>query len=415
MKDIMNNRDTRQQINNRFFYTAIALWYLVCTINETVLIESLFTSVLVFTMRWVVRLLLIAKIMQQTYYRRDVLRIFIFSGTILISYYFCRYQELIWIFLFVLAAQNIEMQIVAKVTMLLTATTAITVIILASIGIISNDLVYSTNIYSGTYSKVRLYGFSHHNFLGCRILLFYLCQVYLRYDNFNVFDYGIGIATSVILYTLFRSRTSAVLLVSCILIIYTLKLLEHLEKRQGILLVRFGIYSIMVFSIVFSIVVTLGYNRGNIICIAINSLIYKRFSYASKVLREYGISFLGQQVDLVSSITAGELGLDAVIIDNAFMLMIIRCGLLFFFLIIYSYFFITSKSIQAKNYKIAAIIGLYFMCGISEKWLFTISYNPFVLLLSVVLFNKNDYLIMGKEKLFTNQHQVEFRVSRLRK
>lgn len=394
----MGNRNARQRVNNRIFYLAIAIWYVICAINETALVENTFITNSIIVMNWMVRLLLIAIILRQTYYKKDLFRLGVFVCVVLLSYYFCRYQELVWILLFVLAAQNVEMREVVKVTTIVTAITVLIVVLLAIVGVISNELTYSTNIYSGAYAKVQLYGFSHHNFIGGRVLLLYTCYVFLRYNTLKLPDYGVGIAAAVILYVVFKSRTAVALLVVCIFIVFTLKMLEHLERKQGKALVKAGIYSIMLFSIIFSFAVTFGYQKRNAICIAINTLIYKRFFYASKILSEYGISFWGQRVNLVSSITAEKMGVNALILDNAYMHMIIRCGWAFFLVIMYGYFFVVNKSIKEKNYKIAAIVALYFLCGISEKWLFTISYNPFVILISAAVFSGNRCLIETDEK-----------------
>lgn len=409
MNRVLKTGKKNREINNLIFYIALSLWYFIGILNETVLVETSLGIGVVLTLRWVIRILLIIKILRQTYYRKDFFRVILFGTIMLFSFYMSNYQELIWLLLFVIAAQNIEMRPVVKVTLITTLVTVLAVIALAAIGFIYNEVVYSINIYNGTYSIVRLYGFSHHNFLGCRIFLIYMCYVFLYYDNFKWMDYGIGIACSTILYAIFRSRTSAVLLALSVLIIFMLKVLEKLEKKQGKAMVKFFIYSMMLFSLVFSIVVTIGYQMGNPFCIAINTLIYKRFSYASSILSEYGLSLFGQKIALVSSIDAIDLGINAVILDNAYMLMLIRCGLVFFLLVMLSSFYVVNKSINEKNYKIAVVIVLYFICGISEKWLFTVSYNPFVLLSSMLLFNKNCYMAMEERGRFPVRH-FRFRI-----
>lgn len=394
MKTITNEKGIHRELNNRLFYIAIAIFYFAGIINETVFIEYPSISFLITVMNWTVRILLLIKILfQKAYLRKDLLRIAVFVLTLLLSYYLSRYNELIWIALFILSAQDIDIDKSVKITMTVTAVTILGIILLSAFGVISNETVYSTNIYSGLNSQVKLYGFNHHNFIGCRILMTYMCYVYLHFDEFNVKDYAIGIAASGVLYTIFKSRTSAVLLAVCVFLLLIIRMLEHFEKKQGRALVKVGIYSMMVFSIVFSCIVTVGYQKGNALCALINTVIYKRFSYASQCLNEYGISIFGQKIELISSISAEELGVNALILDNAYMLMMVQCGIVFFLIVMYGYFLVVKKSIGENNYKVAAIIAIYFICGISEKWLFTVSYNPFIILASVALYCKNHYMV----------------------
>lgn len=383
---------------NTYFYAAIGLLYIMGVINETTLAEFAFTQIIVILIRYSVVILLIIKFLLQKYSKSDLIKLGVISTFFLLSYLRSGYFEMIMDLLFISAAKEVDFKKIAKETIIISAICVLVIMALAQANVIDNITVTSSRQYFFGDTSSQLWGFTHHNFLGCRILMCFICYIYIRFEKYDFKDLAFSVLVFSFLYKVISSRTSALLVAVTTFLILLLKLLEFLEKRKNKPMVNVGLYSIMAFAPIFSLAVTLNYNSGNPVYLLLDGLIYRRFSYGQSIFNQYGLSLFGQRIELVSSLDAIRNGVDASILDNAYMYLLVKCGICVGFLVIFGWFLVAKMSIKRKNYSLAIIIAVYFICGISEKWLFTITYNPFVILLSIGIYSKNNILVEFPER-----------------
>ena len=395
---------------NIIFYLALGLYYFNGIINGTTLTDVSGIPLLMTVIKWTVFVLLLWKIVLQKYTARSLCKIAIVGCIILLSYYFCRWQDvLVFGFLFIVAAKGIDLRKVAKEILIITFVTVLFVIILAEAGMIES-ITQKVSSSSRTYlwsagNTIKLWGFEHHNYFGSRVLTFLTCYVFLRYEKFKIYDLIPCFALFYFCYFVVKTRTAAILILLVIFLVLLFKFLKFFGERKNKNLVRVGVYFIMAFSVIFSLFMCITYNSGNSIYIFFDSLLTTRISSAHSIFSEYGFSLFGQNVELISTITAAEEGVSAIVMDNAYMHLFVRCGVLVGILVLLGYFVAVKLALEEKNYGVLVVIAVYFVCGISETWLFTISQNPFLLLLSVGLYNQNlnlsftDDLLNKKRKI----------------
>lgn len=118
-----------------------------------------------------------------------------------------------------------------------------------------------------------------------------------------------------------------------------------------------------------------------------DELLSHRISLAYSILDNYGISLLGQYIPLVSTTEARRTGLTALVLDNAYMHLLLRYGVVLFvvFILFYSYFIYIS--FEEKGILSMLIVFLY--CGITETWLIRIEIDfLLVLFIPILLSNK---------------------------
>lgn len=392
---VKNTKQYLVKINiNTLVYLALACYYLLGIFGETTLSDIAIVSTISGILNVVVILALIWKIVIQKYSASSLLRIAIFFAVFFLAYYLCEYKELYRIFLFVTAAKGIDMKKVAKQTIILTLAAILLVMLLTEIGFI--EAVWISGGTSRTFfwtasssTQIYLWGFTHHNFIGCRIMMCYTCYVFLRYEKYKIWDFLVGIVAFVFCYQVIKSRTTAFLIIITMILIIIFKLLQYFGDKKNKPLMKIGTYAIMIIAPVLSIVVSIKYTASNILYFLLDQIIYTRFSYANSIFKEYGLSLFGQNVELISTVEANESGVSAIVLDNAYMHLLIRCGLCVTVLVLLAWFLVARTALNEKKYSVAIIVAVYFICGISEKWLFTITYNPFVLFWSICLYSQN--------------------------
>ena len=378
------------------FYIAFGLHYLNGIIGQTTMAEIPFISSVMTGVRWIVLILLLLVLLGQNYTVRSAWIVVLSGCAFLLSYLLCDYQELAWGFLFVAAAKDADLRRAAKEILIITVAAVAAIMLLADFGLIESITEDASGGRSYLWSggdTIPLWGFTHHNYLGCRTLTFYLCYVILRYDRFALIDLAPAWACFCFCYYLIKSRTAAILIVVATVLVLIYRLLPWLKVKIGAektgTLAQLGTGFIMLFSVFFSLLVCVGYTSRSDLFEFLDDLLSTRVSRAHNMLGDYGYSLFGQQVELLGTQAASEAGVASVILDNSYMHLFIRCGVLVGVLVLTAYFIAARKAIRRENYSVAVVISTYFVCGISECWLFTITYNPLLILLSPALYGEN--------------------------
>lgn len=381
---------------NKAFYIAFGLHYLNGIIGQTTLAEIPFVSSVMTGVRWIVLILLLLVLLSQKYTVRSAWTVVLSGSAFLVSYLLCDYQELAWGFLFVAAAKNADLKRSAKEILIITVAAVAAVMLLADFGLIESiteDVSEGRSYLWSGGDTIKLWGFTHHNYLGCRTLTFYLCYIILRYEKYHVLDLLPAVLCFCFCYYMVKSRTAAILILVATVLVVIFKFLQQLEKKIGEdkcgLLAKLGTGFIMLFSVIFSLVVCIGYNPSISFYEFLDDLLSTRLSKANALWQEYGFSLLGQSVELIGTQAAEEAGVSPVILDNAYMHLFIRCGILVGVLVLVAYASAARNALRRKDYAVAVVIATYFVCGISECWLFTITYNPLLILLSSALYDEN--------------------------
>ena len=376
---------------SRAYYYSIGMYLFINVLSNTTISDKIWYSTLANIFNVTIILLLLYKIISQKYSLREIIYIVLFGLIVLLSYLFSGYVYLIWLYLFVISAQNVSFKKIAVQTIWVIIFSIILIMLISYLGLIEVVIItdYEREFLWSGNSTIYLGGFHHQNYLGGLLFITYCCYIFLRYDNFSWKDL---ITFAVFFYLCFfriSSRTAAIEIAFLTLLVIVFKLfnLSNNDKRKQFW-AKFCTYGLMIFSIIFSIFLSINYNSNNRVYSFINSLLSTRISSAHNLYVQYGFSIFGQNINLVSTIQAKEEGTSSIILDNAYMHMLLHFGIFVTAIILIGYFVAVKYAFENGTYSIAILIATIFIYGISENLFFNISMNPFLILLSVGIFGE---------------------------
>lgn len=111
------------------------------------------------------------------------------------------------------------------------------------------------------------------------------------------------------------------------------------------------------------------YRLGLPISYTLDKILSRRLEYESFAIREYGITFFGNNIK-------------GVLVDNAYLGMLLRYGILLTACMGFMYYATIKKLTESSKYKLLLLIFVVFMFyGLSETPIYSPGKNPFVLLL----------------------------------
>lgn len=258
------------------------------------------------------------------------------------------------------------------------------VVSLAYSGVIENLLVVRLGV------ERHALGFLNPNTVSNYLFTIALKIIYLAKNRHNWIPLFLSniILFMVMLET--NSRTSLILMIlfNLIYIFYFfmkiqgystlfLRLIYFLDKISFIGLFILSIISAILFS------------YSNPIMVRINQIFSNRISSAGQFYQQYGFSFIGQKVELVSTYKASQLGARALILDNGYLQLLIIYGLVA--TIIFSlYWFNLIKNFKNKSEHILLVIALiYTIYGFNSGLFLSWEYN-FLLFYSINNMKKGD-------------------------
>ncbi|MBP3275666.1 hypothetical protein [Kandleria sp.] len=325
-------------------------------------------------------LLLAQIVLFQKYQFHELVVIGMISLPIIIATLNSNHNRMMSTWIFIVAAKYIDFDKIVKLTYYVELIMTLIVIYLFQTGVITE-----LTMYRGSMVRHSL-GFIHPNQLGMRIFLLVVCRCYIRRDKFNIIDWGIIIAAAVFVERVANSKTSYFSLVTFAIIMAAYEITRSLGVKQEV-------YSNMM------IVTAVICNAASIILSFMNLSKYpflkmidvfmsKRFSQCHRTLKYYGIKILGQEIKLI--VTRPGVGKTYRFwLDNAYMSILLRYGLIvfFFFSILYIIAMIYLK--QNNRHLLVAILCLYAIYGLMENNFFSMSNNLFLLTLSYPIYSKN--------------------------
>lgn len=375
-----------------FYYVALGLFYVKGFPSETTLNGAGWISVMAKCITYVTLLLLVLKLLTQTYTPREIVLIGVFGFITLLAYWRCRVQTLVFLYLFIVAAKDINIKVLAEEIFVLTILCVGAIMVLTQIGVLEPYTEYVTSesrsYFWSAGNTIYLWAFRHHNFLGRRVLIACMSYVIIRYDKFKSWDYVVLVLLFWFCYFPIKSRTSALIILLIAALVFLFKFLNLLEDRVQNGIARVIVYALMVFSPIFSVIVCVNYDSMSSFYVELNEMLTGRIKYAHTVYENYGFSVFGQYVEIINTATAEKKGGTITIFDNAYMHMFVRFGFVFGLLLFSGYLLSAKVALDNRDYGIALLIAAFAFCGISETWLYDISACPFPILASLALYNQ---------------------------
>ena len=287
-----------------------------------------------------------------------------------------------WIFLFVVSGRDVDLKIIAKITLILTSTLTLLTIFACYVGFLENYTMVATD----TRAVRNSLGFLHPNRLGQRIAEICIAYWYLHVDNRKGRVIALCALSLTYVYLVTNSRSSCIVFV--ILIVVTL---------AYPLFGRFPRFSVLGCSVIVAVIAAgslflmAEYNPLNTVMAGINELVTGRLylmnaSYIYAPPSLFGNDYSNAPIMGYTLASNAEYRF---VVDNAYAHLILQYGvaatILFFILIVIVY----GHHYHERRFS-GALLGLTLLLvvGFVENFTLDIQYNYFLLLISNVIFCK---------------------------
>lgn len=384
---------------NDLFYVSLFLWSFFYTVARyTNIPSSLNLNLnLVYSIIWgMIQGILVIKMLKDLHKgkRRDyitmlfILLLGVLSFKITNSDFFYPYM---W---FLAAAKNIDIKKAIKQLWIAQCIVFISTIGLTLIGIVENTVMTR----DGGDVVRNTYGFTHPNTLGLLLLGFCLMTLYLNARAKKKSVYILYVLCYILALYGADSRTSAYLIAATILFNLLLSVSHCNRGLLGRLVTWFLSKTkfTMPIALISSLIAAMGYlNLTNI-----GDTLQTRVSQSAMYFQHYGITLMGQPLELGYKDTATEVSLYT--LDNGYIYLLLGFGVILFTIFIYMYIISIKRALGEKDYTEVVILSIYGLVGFSETALIRFSLN-----FSLLIFAK--YIWSSKQKLVcsechTNHH-----------
>lgn len=301
--------------------------------------------------------------------------IYICTCITIISTYITKGNAIWNIVLFVIASKKIDIRKIIKFDLGAKIIIMIFVLLLYKGGFTESIVIYRAN--APRYGL----GFGHPNTFGVYLLSICLDLIFLTFNNSKKkFSVVFCMVSYVIIATFCDSRSS----MNTLIIVTCLTVLFSVWKKNSIVLEFLA--KIPWLFLILSFTVTIMYKYANYFpfIYKLNELLSNRILLMYQFFEKYSITIFGNYfIDYRTEATT-----TAGVLDNAYMLLLIKFGIIVTFLIIWA---ISKRmKIAVKNKEIGLIIcftGFLFF-GLIENGMIVLFYNPFLLFLSDLVYHK---------------------------
>ena len=199
--------------------------------------------------------LCLLKILMTKYNYRECLLMLVLGIIGFISYKASGRNDMIRIVAFVMAAKDIDIKKLFKVTLIVTAASVLLLMLLSATGVLGVNYVEAdfrtTYLAESSVEKRYCYGLGHPNSFYCMLLCILLLALYVCWEKLRVYTLLIAEAVGVFFYITTGSRTGFIVYTLAILVTLMLKVFPNLEKGRLLYIIS-GLTVIMltVFSVI---------------------------------------------------------------------------------------------------------------------------------------------------------------------
>lgn len=308
--------------------------------------------------------------------------VFTFGTFILAALIFirCRFEYPFWIFLFVLAGKGVELEKIAKITLVITCFLTFITLVACYMGFIADYVIQA----GGERSARSALGFTHPNRLGERIIEICMACWYLYSAKQPRRVFLVCLAAALFIYFLAESRGSCVLLIMLMAATVLYPVLTRVP-RLSVLISAF----LVVASVSISFYFMVAYTSDDPSMALLNRSSSGRLSLMNSSYEYGGITLLGTDFSDAPVVSSHYLdGSDVhFLVDNSYARLLLLNGVvptvLFFFLI---------GAVYVMHYRERifplALLGLTIalLLGVIENFALDIQFNYFLLLAAEMVF-----------------------------
>ncbi|WP_024293394.1 hypothetical protein [Lacrimispora indolis] len=315
-----------------------------------------------------------------TYSAGEYIGLIIGFGCTILIYLNSGYLNPFFGVLLLTGCKDISFEKILKVYLVIAGSIMVLALCAALLGVIEN-LIYKSDGRGVriAFGSVYVTDFASH--------IFYMILVfcYLKAERLKTYHFaGIIIITGVVYYFC-RTRLDCI---SMLLIVIIFGINQWLHRfpydKNGVLTKwkcfwkEFGLVSMPLFTLV-SFVATVSYQEENKVLVFIDKIISSRIQLGKTGLDMYSIRLWGQPVDMIGAGGTAQLPADYFFIDNSYIHLLLRFGLIFTIALLIIYIYCCYKH-KDDIYFLFAVVIISLNCVIAHHIL-DVAYNPFAYVL----------------------------------
>ena len=240
-------------------------------------------------------------------------------------------------------------------------------------------------------------GFFHPNTLGITLLFLSIEYVFLRWNTWRARNYLFPICCFLISHFVANSRGATVGLLLLLAFSFVKKLVSPRSfSIFGFLIVCF----LIVLLPAFSIWMMTKYDASNSLFSALDRLSSLRFSFGNAIYKAYGLNLLGQNIPTIVTWEDFQAinGYGIVELDNMYMSLALRNGLLYFISFLSVYFFTSWLAFKQKDTRVLVIMVVLLVFGMFEVLGAYLQFNTMFFMLGYLIKNRQSSLIFSKKE-----------------
>lgn len=294
-----------------------------------------------------------------------LLRIFV-TGIILLS---CAIKAgnatLLTPFIFSLVFCEMDYKKLEKTILTVLSVTIPFIILLALIGILPNEAVYT--VY-GNDTRIRYgMGFGHPNAFAAQIIQYVLLWVIYRWKNLTKWEtFFLGAVT---FGCWMLTKTQSLFIVIVLLMLY----LIYRDTRVNDKLKKSIAKYVVIITPLLAIFIMIFYSSKSAIFSMLNRLVTGRFALLHSFYNVYGIKLLARKIEI--SNWSANTKLRYSILDNAYGQLFIIYGLLAAVVFLLAYYCLVKKAGRENDHSLLLLVIIIFAYGMIETYIFRMPYN----------------------------------------
>lgn len=367
-----------------FYMFIFLLWYsttILFTTNLKVIFGIPVTTINSIVDMVILVFLMIQIVLFQSYKKREIIFIIGITLSIVVATVLSGQNTLLSSWIFIVASKNIDLDRIIRAAYRILIIMIPMIALLCLLGFIDDRTMMR-----GDYLRFSL-GFLHPNHLGMRVFQLMSCHCYINRNKLGIFDYLFIVLSIIFAVKIPNSQTAYVCLIVFLIVLLGYRYVVNQKKIMTEMYAKcllIGAFLLNILSIILSYIDV----SGNIILSKIDKWMSMRFSACHKVWQIYGVSFFGQRVYVLEE-ERKRVGITVPLwLDNAYMNMLLRYGVLVFLIFSIGYLYLIRKMTMQKKYVLVIILFLYSLYGTMEPALYMITHNIFLIAFADILYNK---------------------------
>lgn len=237
--------------------------------------------------------LCLIKIMMTKYNYRECILMFALGVIGFISYKATGRNDMIRIVAFVMAAKDIDIRRLFKVTLIVTAASVLLLMLLSAAGVLGVNYIEadfrSTYLDAESVERRYCYGLGHPNSFYCMLLSILLLALYVYWEKLRVYTLLIAEAVGIFFYITTGSRTGIIVYTLAVATALLIKILPAFEKGRLLYIISaLTVIMLMAFSIFSNVTF---YKLRAKVYVKLDTLFTSRFSAAGMYgnISEWGL------------------------------------------------------------------------------------------------------------------------------